>query len=206
MRHCESVSLLRPAGKRGQRGSRRLLVMLAVSLAVAVLIGCAQSGTGSRPLLPQLSSTSQQGTPGSISQTTATSNGPAYVDVTNLISFRQQLSAAFTKNDWTLVTRFLSPEFTFQGPDTGGNSIEMPDSESELRALYTGQGRWTAASLHQVKIHSCDAGYTPLNQQMGFDGSRGSFILVGIGLWQGAWLVFWAFQDPTGGDDACATS
>lgn len=207
MRHRDSVFLLRLAGKRDRhRGPRGLLVVLAASLAMAVLVGCAQSGSGSRPLIPQLSSTSQRGTPGSIPQATATSTGPAYVDITNLTSFRQQFSAAFSKNNWTLVSRFLSPEFTFQGPDSGGNSIEMPDSEAELRALYTGQGRWTTASLHQVKIHFCDAGYTPLNQQMGFDGGRGSFILVGIDLWQGVWLVFWAFQDPTGGNDACATS
>ena len=180
--------------------------MLAVSLALAVLAGCAQSDTGSRPLIPQLSSPSQQGTPGSVPQTTATSSRPANVEISDLTTFRQQFSAAFSKNNWTLVSRFLSPAFTFQGPNSGGNSIEMPDSEAELRTLYTGQGHWSEASLHQVKIHFCDAGYTPLNQQMGFNSDRGSFILVGIGLWQGAWLVFWAFQDPTGGNDACATS
>jgi hypothetical protein len=182
------------------------VAVVAVSLAVAVLVGCAQSGAGSRPLIPQLSSTSQQGTPTSIPQSTVTAGGPDHVDITNLTDFRQQLAAAFSKNNWALVSRFLSPEFTFQGPDTGGNSIEMPDSEAKLGGVYTAQGRWAEASPHQVKIHFCDAGYTPLQQQMGFDGGRGSFILVGIGLWQGSWLVSWAFEDPTGGNDACATS
>jgi hypothetical protein len=206
MRHRETVSLLRPVRKRDRQPSSRWLLVVAVSLAVVVLVGCAQSGAGSRPLIPQPSSTSQQGSPGGVPPTTATPSGLDNVDITNLTSFRQQLSAVFSKDNWTLVGRFLSPGFTFQGPDTGGNSIEMPDSEAKLRAVYAGSGRWTEASLHQVKIHFCDAGYTPLNQQMGFNGSGGSFLLLGIDLWQGAWLVFWAFQDPTGGNDACATS
>ena len=135
--------------------------MLAASLAMAVLVGCAQSGSGSRPLIPQLSSTSQQGTPGSIPQATATSTGPAYVDITNLTSFRQQFSAAFSKNNWSLVSRFLSPEFSFQGPDSGGNRMEMPDSEAELSCALTRARAVVPASQHQVEIHFCDAGYTP---------------------------------------------
>ena len=62
----------RPENATGTMAPRGLLVVLAASLAMAVLVGCAQSGAGSRPLIPQLSSTSQQGTPGSIPQATAT--------------------------------------------------------------------------------------------------------------------------------------
>jgi len=132
--------------------------------------------------------------------------GNSFVQMTDLGGFRNQLSAAFSSDNWSKVTPFLSPEFSFQGVNSGGNRMLMPDSEIDLSMLYKSQGHWSQSSEHQVAIHFCDAGSTPLNQQMGFDGGGGSFILVGIDRWQGFWLVFWAFQDPNGGGDACATS
>jgi hypothetical protein len=122
-----------------------------------------------------------------------------------LNSFRQQLSAAFSKNNWSKVAEFLSPAFSFQGLDSGGNQMIMPDSEIDFSHLYRSQGPWAQAAQYEVAIHFCDAGNTPISQQMGFDGNGGSFILVGIERWQGVWLVSWAFQDPNGGYDACAS-
>jgi hypothetical protein len=80
----------------------------------------------------------------------------------------------------------------------------MPDSVIDFSRLYKSQGPWAQSAQYEVAIHFCDAGTTPVNQQMGFDGNGGSFILVGIERWQGVWLVAWAFQDPNGGGDACA--
>jgi hypothetical protein len=175
-----------------------ICLMLVLLLALA---GCANDSSGYLPTIPASPGTSQQGAGAG----TATP-GSSYVQLTDLSNFRLQLSVAFSSNNWSKVSRYLSPEFSFQGANTGGNSMLMPDSEIDLSALYKSQGPWSLSSQHQVAIHFCDAGSTPLGQQMGFDGGRGSFILVGIDRWQGFWLVFWAFQDPNGGDDACASS
>jgi hypothetical protein len=178
-----------------------------ICAALLALAGCAGASARSiGGITPQVSATGQHGAQTSTPTATAPS-GPAYVQISNLNSFRQQLSTAFSKNNWSVVAQFLSPAFSFQGldsGDSGGNQMIMPDSEIDFARLYKSQTPWTPAAQYEVAIHFCDAGNTPINQQMGFDGNGGSFILVGIGRWQGIWLVSWAFQDPNGGFDGCA--
>ncbi|MGO8949946.1 MAG: hypothetical protein ACLQUY_20280 [Ktedonobacterales bacterium] len=188
-------------------GRRGLLLAVAACALLVVLAGCAQASARSRgATTPQASATSHRAAPAG----TATPSGPTavagptYVQITDLNTFQDQLSAAFAKNDWSVVAQFLSPDFAFQGLDSGGNRMVMPDSAADLSSLYESQGPWTQASVYEVQIHFCDAGNTPVDQQMGFDGNGGSFILVGIERWQGVWLVSWGFQDPLGGGDACA--
>jgi hypothetical protein len=165
------------------------------------LAGCANESSGYLPTSGASPGITQQGT-----GTATATPGNSFVEVTDLAGFRNQLAAAYSSNNWSRVSPFLSPEFSFQGANSGGNRMLMPDSAIDLSMLYKSQGSWSQASEHQVAIHFCDAGSTPLDQQMGFDGGGGSFILVGIDRWQGFWLVFWAFQDPNGGGDACATT
>jgi hypothetical protein len=175
--------------------------MCAAVVLLLALAGCAKDTGGYLPTVPASPGTSQQG----VGAETATP-GDSYLQVSDLVSFRHQLALAFSSNNWSEVSRFLSPQFSFQGANSGGNRMLMPDAEIDLGALYRSQSPWLQSSEHQVTIHFCDAGATPLAQQMGFDGHGGSFVLVGIDRWQGFWLVFWAFQDPNGGGDACATS
>jgi hypothetical protein len=174
-----------------------------VCAVLLVLAGCAGASVGYMGgTTPQATGRhgTHAGTPGA-----TVPSGPTYVQISNLDSFHKQLSTAFTKNSWSAVAQFLSPAFSFQGLDSGGNQMVMPDSEIDFSRLYKSQGPWAEAAQYEVAIHFCDAGSTPINQQMGFDGHGGSFILVGIGRWQGVWLVSWAFQDPNGGNDACAS-
>ena len=201
MRYRRGASTLGPA-----RTTPGGWIAVAACMLLLVLGGCASASAGSTSATtPLASATGHQSTATSTLQSTAPA-GPAYVQITDLNTFRQQLSAAFSKNTWSAVVPYLSPEFSFQGLDSGGNRMEMPDSETDLSHLYATQGPWSPAALYEVQIHFCDAGATPINQQIGFDGGGGSFILFGIDLWQGVWLVYWGFQDPNGGGDACASS
>jgi hypothetical protein len=203
MRYQPGACMARMAG-RYSRGRRGLACTVVICAALLALAGCAGASAGSiGGTAPQVSATSQHGAQTSTPQATAPS-GPVYVQIANLNSFRQQLSTAFSKNNWSKVAEFLSPAFSFQGLDSGGNQMIMPDSEIDFSRLYKSQGPWAQAAQYEVAIHFCDAGNTPINQQMGFDGSGSSFILVGIERWQGVWLVSWAFQDPNGGYDGCA--
>src|SRR5579871_1479516 len=184
---------------------RRRWRALAVCLALLVVLafaGCAggQSGDGSGT---PPSTASHGATPGAGAQS-ATPAGPGYVQITDLNAFRQQLSSAFSSNTWSKLLPFLSPAFSFQGLNSGGNRMVMPDSAVDFSQLYKSGGPWSQSSQYEVNIHYCYAGNTPANQQMGFDGGGGSFILVGIERWQGVWLIAWAFQDPNGGQDGCA--
>ena len=129
------------------------------------------------------------------------------MEVTNLSSFRHQLSAAFSKNNWSVVSRFLSPEFSFQGVNSGGNRMLMPDSEIDLAYTLQSQGPLVTVITASGRDSLLRCGfYTHSTSKWVSTAVGGSFILVGIDRWQGFWLVFWAFQDPNGGGDACATS
>jgi hypothetical protein len=208
MRYQPGALVSRPVRGYVRRRCGRSSLAALCTVVVALLLafaGCANAGTGYLPTVPASQATNQQGTGGSTAQATATS-GNSYVEVADLGSFRHQLSLAFSSDNWSEASQFLSPEFSFQGANSGGNRMIMPDSEIDFSALYKSQAHWSQSSGRQVTIHFCDAGITPLDQQMGFDGGGGSFLLVGIDRWQGFWLVFWAFQDPNGGGDACATS
>jgi hypothetical protein len=181
-------------------------VRTAALLLVALLLGLAGCGGA------QVNQTVASATSTATVQpaTTATPRptvpaGPPPVRITDLTTFRQQLSVAFTSNTWSKVTPLLSPQFSFQGLDSGGARMEMPDSAADLQRLYTRGGPWSQASQYEVEVHSCYAGSTPASQQLGFDGGGGSFILVGMDRWQGYWVVAWAFQDPLGGYDGCAS-
>jgi hypothetical protein len=202
MRYQPGAKLPCPDFEPARRRKRSNLPVICMMLVLLpALAGCANEGSRYLPTIATSPDASQQGA----GAETATP-GNSYVEVTDLDSFRHQLSAAFSSNNWSEVSRFFSPEFSFQGVNSGGNRMLMPDSEIDFSTLYKSQGPWSPSSPHQVAIHFCDAGSTPLDQQMGFDGGGGSFVLVGIDRWQGFWLVFWAFQDPNGGGDACATS
>jgi hypothetical protein len=203
MRYQCSASALPPGRTNYRRRRRQSILAICAVLLTLALAGCTNADPGSKDTNPQASTTHHQGTPSATNEATV-STGPTYVQVTDLNSFRNQLAVAFSKNNWSSVGQFLSPAFSFQGLDSGGNRMVMPDSETDLSHLYKTQGPWSQASQYEVEIHFCDAGITPIGQQMGFDGNGGSFILVGIERWQGVWLVSWAFQDPNGGGDACA--
>ena len=179
----------------------------AAILAVLILLaGCSTTGAGTKSTTSRALAANHQTTPTAATATSTATNGTSYVQITDLNSFRAQLSAAFSQSNWSKVAQFLSPDFSFQGLDSGGNRMIMPDSAADFDMLYKSQGPWSQASLYEVQIHFCDAGNTPINQQVGFDGNGGSFILMGIDRWQGVWLISWGFQDPNGGGDACASS
>jgi hypothetical protein len=201
MRYQPGACMLQSA-ERYTKWRLGLTCTVLVCAALLALAGCAGASTVHLyGLNPQ--GTVQQGVP-TRTPTATVPSSPTYVQIANLNSFRQQLSTAFSKNNWSSVAQFLSPAFSFQGLDSGGNQMIMPDSENDFSRLYKSGGPWTQAAQYEVEIHFCDGGNTPINQQMGFDGNGGSFILVGIEHWQGVWLVSWAFQDPNGGYDGCA--
>lgn len=175
--------------------------LLALPLIVLLaLASCSPSQSGQ-------SSTTQ--TPASTAAATSTAR-PAGIPsttpiaITDLNAFREKLSTSFSTNKWSNVTPLLSPNFSFAGTDTTASQLVMPASAHDMEQLYNSQGPWSQSSQYEVDIRDCIAGPTPKEQQMGFDGGGGSFILIGIGRWQNYWVVAWAFQDPLGGYDACA--
>jgi hypothetical protein len=126
------------------------------------------------------------------------------IAITDLAAFRQRLGDAFTSNAWANVSPLLSPGFSYQGTNSGGARLVMPDSATDLQGVYANGGPWSQSAQYEVDIHSCFAGDTPSGQQIGFDGGGGSFMLLGMDRYQGYWVVAWAFQDPLGGGDGCA--
>lgn len=126
------------------------------------------------------------------------------IAITDLDTFRQKLADAFTSNTWKNVAPLLSPQFSYQGTNSGGARLVMPDSAQDLQGVYANGGPWSQSAQYEVDIHSCFAGGAPSNQQIGFDGGGGSFLLIGMDKYQGYWVVAWAFQDPLGGGDGCA--
>lgn len=186
-------------------GARRVFVaaLTAAALFALTLAGCAGIGVNTQPTaIP--TATVAAGTAAAGTPSTTTTIGPTPVQITDLNTFRTKLADAFQSNTWAKVAPLLSPAFSFQGLNSGGASLEMPDSANDLRNLYTSGGPWSQSAQYEVNIHYCYAGSTPTGQQMGFDGGSGNFILAGIERWQGYWVVAWAFQDPLGGSDACA--
>lgn len=186
-------------------GKRHNATMLAALLALPLIVllalaSCSPSQSGQ-------SSTTQ--TPASTAAATSTAR-PAGIPsttpiaITDLNAFREKLSTSFSTNKWSNVTPLLSPNFSFAGTDTTASQLVMPASAHDMEQLYNSQGPWSQSSQYEVDIRDCIAGPTPKEQQMGFDGGGGSFILIGIGRWQNYWVVAWAFQDPLGGYDACA--
>jgi len=185
-------------GRRGRPGRWVALAMVALLALVFVLAGCAGAAAGA----PSPTATDTAPPAGTPAQTATI--GPTPIAITDLNAFRAKLASAFQSNAWAHVAPLLSPAFSFQGLDSGGASLVMPDSATDLRNLYTNGGPWTQSAEYEVTIHACYAGNTPTGQQMGFDGGSGNFILVGMARWQGYWVVAWAFQDSLGGGDGCA--
>ncbi|HKV83104.1 MAG TPA: hypothetical protein VJN88_01015 [Ktedonobacterales bacterium] len=126
------------------------------------------------------------------------------IAITDLATFRQKIADAFTSNTWSSVAPLLSPGFSYQGTNSGGARLVMPDSATDLQGVYANGGPWSQSAQYEVDIHSCFAGGAPTDQQIGFDGGGGSFMLLGMDRYQGYWVVAWAFQDPLGGGDGCA--
>ena len=193
------------ANARSAPARRRIpQAILAGGIALLILVmlaGCAGAQAGSQPASSPATTITVPlaGTP-----SPSPTIGPTPVQITDLATFRARLVSAFQSNTWAKVVPLLSPAFSFQGLNSGGASLVMPDSAHDLHDLYASGGPWTQSSQYEVNIHFCYASGTPVNQQMGFDGGSGSFILIGIGHWQGYWVIAWAFQDPLGGSDACA--
>ena len=159
------------------------------------------------PSQPGQSSITQAPATTAVATSTARPAGtpsPTPIAITDLNAFRQKLSTAFSTNTWANVAPLLSPNFSFAGTDTSASSMVMPASAHDMQQLYSTQGPWTQSSQYEVDIRDCIAGPTPKEQQIGFDGGGGSFILIGIGRWQNYWVVAWAYQDPLGGYNACA--
>jgi len=197
-RHMERTGEEAAPGRAWARRRMRWAALLAAALLALTLGGCAGASAGTAPT-PIPTATVVSGTP-----TSTATIGPTPVQIAALSDFRAKLAGAFQSNTWAKVAPLLSPAFSFQGLNSGGASLEMPDSANDLHALYGSGGPWTQSAQYEVNIHYCYAGGTPTNQQMGFDGGSGNFILVGVAHWQGYWVVAWAFQDPLGGSDACA--
>jgi hypothetical protein len=128
---------------------------------------------------------------------------PTAVAITDLGQFRQKLSDAYASGKWERVAPLLSPAFSFQGLNSGGAHLEMPQSAVDFKATYAAVNGWSQ-SQRPVDILWCDAGDTPQNQQIGFAGNDGSYVLLGLARWQGYWVVQWAYQDPIGESGACA--
>lgn len=188
----------------GQRHSAVIpLTSFTLSLLLLLaLAACAPSQLGQTP--PAATQT-----PASTAIATGTARpagtpSPTPLAITDLNTFRQKLSTSFSTNTWSNVAPLLSPNFSFAGTDTSASGLVMPTSAHDMQQLYTTQGPWSQSSQYEVDIRDCIAGPTPKEQQIGFDGGGGSFILIGIGRWQSYWVVAWAYQDPLGGYNACA--
>jgi hypothetical protein len=178
------------------------LALCALALSLAV-VACGSVKAGQAP------TTSATTVPRQTATATATprpSGTPTAmpIAITDLAAFRQRLADAFTSNAWANVSPLLSPGFSYQGTNSGGARLVMPDSATDLQGVYANGGPWGQSAQYEVDIHSCFAGDTPSGQQIGFDGGGGSFMLLGMDRYQGYWVVAWAFQDPLGGGDGCA--
>ncbi|MFI5274329.1 MAG: hypothetical protein ACHQ4H_14945 [Ktedonobacterales bacterium] len=168
------------------------LCALLLLLLLALLGGCAfapRQGTHS---------STANGTP-----TTATPTNVTPIEITDLGAFRARLTAAFTTDGWNALAPLLSPQLTFQGPDTGGAQALTPAATHDLSLVYAAQQPWSPAPQSQLDRHACYGGTTPSAEQIGFDGHGGYFVLLGLARWQGYWVVSWAFADPLGSADAC---
>ena len=187
------------------RGRSSWLAQGALMLALLLLAAC----SGAKAHQAALHSATTSTTPSAAATPTATPRlsgppAPTPIAITDLDTFRQRLSDAFTSNTWANVALLLSPQFSYQGTNSGGARLVMPDSAQDLQNLYANGGPWGQSAQYEVDIHSCFAGDTPSSQQIGFDGGGGSFLLIGMDKYQGYWVVAWAFQDPLGGGDGCA--
>ncbi|HZC78216.1 MAG TPA: hypothetical protein VE258_10725 [Ktedonobacterales bacterium] len=191
------------ARRTARRGRWPAAALLACAALALLLAGCSASRAGQQTA-PAATQTATSSGPTATPRSTAPPS-PTAVQITDLGAFRQKLSTSYTSNHWENVNPLLSPNFSFQGTDSGGAQLVMPASAHDLKQLFTSEGAWTQAPDWQVANHKCFAGATPVAQQMGFDGDGGSFVLLGVERWQGYWVVAWAFQDPLGGYNACAS-
>lgn len=185
-------------------GRRRGFWLALAALTLALLL--AACGSAKANQAPPRDATSVA-TTAAIPTATPRPSGPAAptpIAITDLDTFRQRLSDAFTSNTWASVAPLLSPRFSYQGTNSGGARLVMPDSAQDLENVYANGGPWSQSAQYEVDIHSCFAGGAPSQQQIGFDGGGGSFLLIGMDKYQGYWVAAWAFQDPLGGGDGCA--
>jgi hypothetical protein len=131
---------------------------------------------------------------------------PTPVAITNLGAFRSALGSAFTGGKWEQIVPLLSPAFTFQATNVGGTRIVMPQSLEQFKQAYAGGGGWSVPDGSwddPAQVLWCDSGSTPANQLMGYLGHDGSWVLLGLGRWQGYWVLAWAYQDPIGATGEC---
>lgn len=187
-------------GPHGPHGRRGWMVSLALGcLAAVVIAGCAaQAKTSATP-------TKTAKTAPTITPTTGPTATPAppTLQITDLGTFEQKLSNAFTSNTWANVAPFMSPELSLEWREAGSHLL-MPYSLQNMRTLYENDGPWVASSYY-TNFFSCYDGTTPANQIVGFLGNGGNyggdFMMLGVTQWQGYWLVGWGFDNPLGSED-----
>jgi hypothetical protein len=180
------------------RGSWLALGALTLALLLAACSG-AKANQAPSTSATRVATQVATATPRPVGSPTATP-----IAITDLGAFRQRLGDAFTSNTWKNVAPLLSPQFSYQGTNSGGARLVMPDSAQDLQNIYSNGGPWSQSAQYEVDIHFFFAGGAPADQQIGFDGGGGSFLLVGMDKYQGYWVATWAFQDPLGGGDGCA--
>src|SRR5260370_25288419 len=165
----------RRTSRRGKWPAAALLACVALAL---LLSGCSalQAGQHTPPAATQtVTSSAPTATP----RATAPPS-PTAVEIADVAAFRQKLSASYTSNRWENVNPLLSPNFSFQGTNSGGAQLVMPTSAHDLKQLFTSEGAWAQAPDWQITNHKCFAGTTPFTQPLGFDGHTGSFVLLGV--------------------------
>jgi hypothetical protein len=191
--------------RRGVRGGdvhARGLMVLALA-ALLTLAGCAAQGEAQSTPAATATATHAVATATATVPTTPT---PTPLVITDLNTFKQQLSNAITGNHWSTVKAMLSPTFSFQ-TQTAGSDLLMPDAATHLATSLNAGNPWSVGADYFLSIHSCYAGTTPLAQVIGYVGNNNHYILLGIEepAGQSAWYVAWGFEDPQGPYDDCIT-
>jgi hypothetical protein len=200
------------AAQTSGRGWERWLALLAVAglLAIAGCGGAAQAG-GAPKTTPTRAAThtathaagATTPSPSAAASTPATLPAVTPATITDLGTFRQKFSDAFTSGKWDQIQPLLSPELSFECPECGSHLL-MPYSATNLKQYYSWGAPWSSGSDYELSIHGCYGGNTPFGQQIGFDaGQNGAYMMFGIQRWQTYWLVSWGFEDPQGGYDGC---
>lgn len=178
-----------------RRGSFWRVAPLALA-ALLLLPGC--STTGSRVSFTPVASPTET----HVLLPTSTP-APTVIAITDLTTFRTSLAAAFAGGKWAPLAALMSPSFTFQGTNTGGAQLVMPDAGAEFNTLYTANLAWSQQDSGLLHLYTCFAGNTPSSQLMLFGGGNDVLVMVGIQRWQGYWVLAWAFQNKRDSSGYC---
>src|SRR5258707_12286048 len=182
--------------RRTSRRGRWPAALLACAALALLLAGCRTLRAGQQTA-PAATQTATSSGPTATPPFTVPPS-PTAVQITDLGAFRQELSTSYTSNHWENVNPLLSPNFSFQGTDSGGAQLVMPASAHDLKQLFTSEGAWTQAPDWQVAYHKCFASTTPFAQQLRFDCEASSVVLLSVARLSRFCAVPWAFQGPLG--------